>query len=259
LRRAADIVYNLTKKEEAQNLTNPPLEEPAAPRLAQVRSQSLPEQIADAIVEGVASGALRPGQRLIEIELAGQLAVSRMPLREALKTLEAQGIVDRSPHRGARIVELDETSTDRVCEVRAALEAIAARHAMRAIRNEQASTRGLEVTLEEMARAVRNREWGAVNSSDLAFHREICRLSRNDIVIKLWEALARHVLMIFGREILGEKAQTKIVQQHRDLLDFLRAGDPQSLDDIVEHHIMRLRRQSRQAARPAGGLNAPAD
>ena len=79
-----------------------------------VKSRSLPDQIADAIVEGIASGVLRPGQRLIEIDLAKQFAVSRVPLREALKTLEAQGILDREPHRGVRVVALDEERIDRI-------------------------------------------------------------------------------------------------------------------------------------------------
>jgi DNA-binding GntR family transcriptional regulator len=249
----------LQRKRKHEKLAPPPIADPVAPRLSLARPQCLPEQIADAIVEGVASGVLRPGQRLIEVDLAQQLSVSRIPLREALKTLEAQGIVDRSPHRGVRIVELDETSIDRVCEVRAALEAIAAGHAMRTIRDKHGTTQGLESALSDMERAVRNREWSAVNSADLAFHREICLLSRNDIVLKLWEALARHVLMIFGREILGEKGQTRIVQQHRDLLDFLQGGNCAYLGDVMERHIMRLRRQFRQPAASSATAAPPVD
>ena len=108
-----------------------------------VKSRSLPEQIADAIVEGIAAGILSPGQRLIELDLARQFAVSRVPLRESLKTLEAQGIVAREQHRGVRIVELDEARIDRICEVRAALEAIAARDAVASFRAEPERLRGL--------------------------------------------------------------------------------------------------------------------
>jgi DNA-binding GntR family transcriptional regulator len=219
--------------------------EPGSSRLQLVKSPSLPEQIADAIVEGIASGALSPGQRLIELDLARQFAVSRVPLREALKTLEAQGIVAREQNRGVRIVELDEARIDRVCEIRAALETIAARGAVATYRVEPERLARLDLAMKQMDDAVRRGDWAGVNKADLAFHREICMASKNDIAITLWQGLARHVLMIFGREILTETGQSQIVQQHRDLIAGLLAADSTTLPPIVEHHIMRLRRPSR--------------
>jgi len=226
--------------------TSPPQGgETAAASLQMVKSRSLPDQIADAIVEGIAAGVLIPGQRLIELDLASQFSVSRVPLREALKTLEAQGILERGQNRGVRIVELDETRIDRICEVRAALEAIAARYAVATYRAEPARLQRLEAVLVEMADAVQRGAWSAVNRADLAFHREICLASRNDIVITLWQGLARHVLMIFGREILTEAGQSMIVDQHREFIATLLADDGTTLPAIVERHIMRLRRPSR--------------
>jgi DNA-binding GntR family transcriptional regulator len=226
--------------------TSPPQDgETTAASLQMVKSRSLPDQIADAIVEGIAAGVLIPGQRLIELDLASQFSVSRVPLREALKTLEAQGILERGQNRGVRIVELDETRIDRICEVRAALETIAARYAVATYRAEPARLQRLEAVLVEMADAVQRGAWSAVNRADLAFHREICLASRNDIVITLWQGLARHVLMIFGREILTETGQSMIVDQHREFIATLLADDGTTLPAIVERHIMRLRRPSR--------------
>ncbi len=226
--------------------TSPPQGgETSTANLQLVKSRSLPDQIADAIVEGIAAGVLIPGQRLIELDLASQFSVSRVPLREALKTLEAQGILERGQNRGVRIVELDETRIDRICEVRAALETIAARYAVATYRAEPARLRRLEAVLVEMADAVQRGAWSAVNRADLAFHREICLASRNDIVITLWQGLARHVLMIFGREILTETGQSMIVDQHREFIAALLAGDDVALPTTVERHIMRLRRPLR--------------
>ena len=95
---------------------------PTAPVLSMARSPSLAEQAADAIVTGVSAGALKPGQRLVETELAGLLNMSRVPLREALKILEAQGIVESIPHRGTRIAMFDEARVTQICEARVALE-----------------------------------------------------------------------------------------------------------------------------------------
>ena len=217
----------------------------APTRLQLVKSRSLPDQIADAIVEGIAAGALSPGQRLIELELARQLAVSRVPLREALKTLEAQGIVAREQNRGVRIVELDEARIDRVCEVRAALETIAARGALATYRAAPERLARLDAPIQAMDEAVRRGDWAGVNKADLAFHREICLASRNEIVTTLWQGLARHVLMIFGREILTEVGQSQIVKQHREFIAELLAADTAALPPLVEGHIMRLRRPAR--------------
>jgi DNA-binding GntR family transcriptional regulator len=228
----------------AKNSSPPGGEEPIA-SLQMVKSRSLPDQIADAIVEGIAAGVLLPGQRLIELDLASQFSVSRVPLREALKTLEAQGILERGQNRGVRIVELDDSRIDKICEVRAALETIAARHAIATFRAEPARLQRLEAVLVEMEEAVQRGAWGAVNRADLAFHREICLASKNEIVITLWQGLARHVLMIFGREILTEAGQSRIVDQHREFIATLLADEDAALPEVVERHIMRLRRPLR--------------
>jgi DNA-binding GntR family transcriptional regulator len=143
------------------------------------------------------------------------------------------------------VVELDETRIDRICEVRAALEALAARYAVASYRAEPERLRRLDAVIEEMDDAVRRGDWAGVNKADLAFHREICLASKNDILITLWQGLARHVLMIFGREILTETGQSRIVQQHRDLIASLLSGDDAELAHVVERHIMRLRRPQR--------------
>jgi DNA-binding GntR family transcriptional regulator len=223
----------------------PVSKEEGRPSLQFVKARSLPDQIADGIVEGIAAGALVPGQRLIELDLARQFAVSRVPLREAMKMLEAQGILEREAHRGVRVVELDETRIDRICEVRAALEIIAARYAVATYRSEPGRLLRLEAIISSMDEAVRRGDWAAVNQADLAFHREICIASKNDIVITLWQGLARHVLTIFGREILTETGKSKIVQQHREFISALLSSDRAKLPHVVERHIMRLRRPQR--------------
>jgi DNA-binding GntR family transcriptional regulator len=220
-------------------------DETATASLMMVKSRSLPDQIADAIVEGIVAGVLLPGQRLIELDLASRFSVSRVPLREALKTLEAQGILERGQNRGVRIVELDDARIDKICEVRAALETIAARHAVATFRAEPARLQRLDAVLVEMADAAQRGDWAAVNRADLAFHREVCLASKNEIVITLWQGLARHVLMIFGREILTEAGQSLIVDQHREFIARLLAGADAALPETVERHIMRLRRPSR--------------
>jgi DNA-binding GntR family transcriptional regulator len=207
------------------------------------RSPSLAEQAADAIVTGVSAGALKPGQRLVETEVAGLLKVSRVPLREALKILETQGIVESIPHRGTRIASFDDTRVLQICEARIALERLALSYAVPIYRAEPALFARLDRIIALMARAADRLEWIEISKADLDFHREICRASGNSIVATLWEALARHVFIVFGHEIRDERDAPIMAPQHRRLRDLIAAADLETLNKEIESHIMRLRRR----------------
>jgi DNA-binding GntR family transcriptional regulator len=99
----------------------------------------------------------------------------------------------------------------------------------------------LDQIIAVMERAADRLEWLDVSKADLSFHREVCRASGNNIVQTLWEALARHVFIIFGHEIRDERDAAVMGPQHRLLRDLLAKGDSATLDSEIEHHIMRLR------------------
>jgi DNA-binding GntR family transcriptional regulator len=223
--------------------------EPVPQTLSMAPASGLAERAAEAIVLGVASGALQPGQRLVEVELARLLQMSRVPLREALKILEAQGIVESAPHRGTHIATFDETRIDEICEARLALEKIAMRGAMAAYRRDPSLLTRLDKILGAMERAAMHMEWIEISKSDLDFHREVCRASGNAIVQKLWDALARHVLIVFGKEIRSERDAKAIVPQHKRLRDMLAAGKVEALDEELDQHILRLQRRKGRNAR----------
>jgi DNA-binding GntR family transcriptional regulator len=223
-----------------------------APVLPLVRPRNLAEQVADVIVDGIASGALGPGQRLVETDLAQQLQVSRVPLRESMKMLEAQGILESAPHRGARVADFDDGKIDHICEARVALEKIALRDAMIRYRREPERIARLDGTIVAMERAAEALDWTAISKADLAFHHEICQASGNDVVITLWETLARHVLIVFGREIRSERDAAGMGPQHRRVRDMLLTADLSTLEAEIERHIMRLRNRRKSSGARRG-------
>lgn len=225
-----------------------PVPMPFAPVLPLMRQRNLAEQVADVIVDGIASGALGPGQRLVETDLAQQLQVSRVPLRESLKMLEAQGILESAPHRGAHVADFDDAKIDHICEARVALEKFALRDAMNVYRKEPDRVVRLDRVIAAMERAAEALDWTAVSKADLAFHREICQASGNDVVITLWETLARHVLIVFGREIRSEQDAAGMGPQHRRVRDMLLTADLPALEAEIERHITRLRNRRRAGA-----------
>ncbi|MDP1838439.1 MAG: GntR family transcriptional regulator [Reyranella sp.] len=134
---------------------NPSAETPAETPLGKL-VKSLPERLADRVLEDVMTGRLRPGDRLKEEELAQTHAVSRATVREALIALTRQGYVVRIPRSGARIAEFSRSDLDDLFELRAALLAIAAgryagRHGRRADKQQLAELETMVTELEGMA------------------------------------------------------------------------------------------------------------
>ena len=201
----------------------------------------LTELVADAIVNAVAQGVLEPGQRLIESELAAQFKVSRVPVREAIKIMQAQGILKAVPNQGTRVASFDGAAIDQVIEVRLALERIAARDAIATYRRDPRRLDQLREIVSDMDRAARWSDWAELRRLDVAFHHEFCRASGNNIVLSLWEALARHITIVFGREIASERKFPVVISQHQKLIALFEAGDPH-IEDAIEAHILRLRR-----------------
>lgn len=224
---------------------------PSIPALSMARAQSLAEQAANAIVAGISAGALLPGQRIIETELASLLNMSRVPLREALKILEAQGILESVPHRGTRVATFDDLRVNQICQARIALERLALADAAPVCKANQGVLARLDQIIFDMERSAERLEWLEISKADLSFHREICRLSGNAIVATLWEALARHVFIVFGHEIRDERDAKVMGPQHRRLRDLLAKGDVESLRQDIENHILRLRRQRSGSGDPA--------
>jgi len=213
------------------------------PILTFARSPSLAEQAAEAIVGGIAAGIFKPGERLVETNLAATLQMSRVPLREALKILEAQGIVASTPHRGTFIPTFDDNRVDQICEARIALEKIALRDAVNNRRQLPALIKRLDGIIATMEQAASRLNWLGVSKADLDFHRAICEASENAIVRTLWESLARHVLIVFGQEIRDERDAVIMAPHHRRLRDLLAAGDRDALIVEIPGHILRLRRR----------------
>jgi DNA-binding GntR family transcriptional regulator len=211
------------------------------PTLPFARSPSLAEQAAEAIVGGIAAGIFKPGERLVEAHLAATLQMSRVPLREALKILEAQGILASAPHRGTFIPAFDDKRIDQICEARIALEKIALRDAVNNHKQLPALLGRLDGIIATMEQAAVRLAWMDVSKADLAFHRAICEASENAIIATLWESLARHVLIVFGQEIRDEKDVLVMGPHHRRLRDLIAAQDIDALMAEIPGHILRLR------------------
>jgi DNA-binding GntR family transcriptional regulator len=213
------------------------------------RRKNLAEQISDTLVEAIGLGVLKPSERIVEAEIAARFKVSRVPVREALKILVTQGILEGEPHKGLHVIAVDETMIDRICEARLAVEVIAVRTLMAAPELMAQLDESLDQRIAEMATQVSRNDLTGINQADIAFHADICLISNNRIVWTLWQAIARHVWIVFGREILSDKAVSNIVQEHQELRAAILSGDEERGVRALQEHIFRQRMSHRAARR----------
>jgi DNA-binding GntR family transcriptional regulator len=231
------------------------------------RRATLADGVADAVAEAIATRRLAPGERLVETALAGRLGVSRIPVREALKVLQAQGILAGERNRGYRVAAFGAETERQVYEVRLALETVLLRDALAAWRAGRGSPAVLDGPLAAMDAAARAADVAASLRADLDFHRAVRRAAGNEVAGALWDAIARHVLIVFSSEAYRTDDLALVAAQHRELRDWIaaRVADPPP-DDVLrarlEDHlfqVIRARRERTRAAAPArDGAAAPA-
>lgn len=214
----------------------------ALSRLAPLEARTLVDQVVDAIVEATATGAFLPGDRVVEAEVARALNVSRVPVREALRILESQGIVVNERYRGMRLMDVSADRLEKILKVRNALETLAA-HEILDLKPEQPDIlMPLEARVRELHAAVAAGDSFGVARLDTEFHRTLCQISGNGVLLQSWEPLSRQLTIIFGLSTL-QKPIRSIAREHDDVLDALRAGDRAAVTEMIRVHILDYSRE----------------
>ncbi|MGE0210677.1 MAG: GntR family transcriptional regulator [Parvibaculaceae bacterium] len=210
-----------------------------SPEDADVRRTAGPHGIADAIVALAVRGFYQPGQRLKEQDLAEHFSVSRLPVREALTELASQGVLDSSPRRGMRLMQIDGFKLRKVLEVRERLETLALRTALPMFRTEPASMAPLDTAIEEMAEASDVNDRVGIAIADMAFHRALCVASGNEVLVKAWSAVSRQMLIIVGAEQQERPTNYPHVEIHKSLRKVLAESAIEDAEKALSDHILR--------------------
>lgn len=240
----------------------PPVAEPPVGEFPRPKPALLAEAIADSVAEAIATGHLAPGERIVETALAEKYGVSRVPVREALKVLGTQGILIGGGHRGYRVASFAPEKIEKVFEIRLELETILLRDALANWRRRGADLGELDAVIETMRRAARAGDLRGMLRADLEFHRAICRASENEIAAALWNAIARHVLVIFNLARYRDVDLERALDQHLRLRDYIEAEieGGAATGDIrfaLEQHF-QSRRPARTPVAAEGDAQRPA-
>ena len=201
------------------------------------RPVPLRQSVYEALVELVVEGRLRPGQHLVETELARQLGVSRQPVREALHRLEAEGWVDLRPNQGAFVHVPTDQEVDELLDVRELLEVETARLAARAPAAGQLAR--LRVICHEGEAAVEAGDilrFVAVNNE---FHAELARVAGNAVLAELAAIVGRRVRWYY--RLVAPLRGHESCAEHLDMVEAIEAGDAARASAIARKHTERTR------------------
>lgn len=192
--------------------------------------------VADQLRTAIAEGSLRPGQRLIQEDLAQSLGISREPIRQALRLLEAEGLVVHRPRRGAIVAPLTEAEVRNVYDIRAALDGLAARRT--AGRLSPAEVKELNRLLASGRRLVAKGDVTQLLAADRSFHQFLQEASGNHIALEIGRKHWNRIAVVVRALLEGGYAQ-RAWAEHQTIADFIIAGDADQASELARLHAWR--------------------
>ncbi len=194
-----------------------------------------------AVRRGILDGGRALGSRLREEELAGELGVSRTPVREALRRLESDGLVVLQPHRGAVVAQYDEDDLEEIFGLRALLEGFGARRAASRIGAPELDR--LDELCDRMeAQVARPRpDLDEVSALNLDLHQSVLAAAGNSRLVALLSTVVQVPLVQRTFQRYSPAALSRSMGHHRELVAALRAGDGLWAESVMRSHVMAAR------------------
>lgn len=200
--------------------------------LGRIAHEPIGTRIRGALIERIVSGHYRPGERLVELQIAREFGSSQAPVREALRDLETAGLVTIRPRRGSFVNDYHARAQLEIYYARGALEEAAARLAVPRMNGDVAS---LTRHLEGMREAARTHDIEAVILHSVEFHRAILRAAGNELLLKMWESL--HVEIHTRKTVLQPNIDLfGAAESHKPIVDAFAAGDVELACRLSREH-----------------------
>lgn len=231
--------------------------------LRRVQPRVLRQEVLTALRTAILAKEIPVGSRILEAEVAEQMGVSRAPVREAIRHLEQEGLIEIFPHRGAVVVGLPEAEIDAIYELRSVIEGRAIAATVKTVTD--ADLERLETIIVDMARAIDAREVEIVADLDLQFHGLIVERSGMTLLRHIWSGLdglvrVRSYQALDRPGATAEYFLANAATSHSVLVTALRDGDPEAAAILARQHVLEVpnllaglsRPRRGRAARPSG-------
>jgi DNA-binding GntR family transcriptional regulator len=195
----------------------------------------LRELVFESLREAIISGALPPSERLMEIQLAEEMGVSRTPVREAIRKLELEGLVVMIPRKGAYVAGMSIKDIVDVFEIRGALEGLAAELASERVTDEELES--MERYLVKISEEIESGDLSMVVETDTDFHTLIYKASRNARLSQIISNL-REQIQRFRTTSLSFPGRMKIaLEEHRKIVEAISSRDGELARKLAQEHI----------------------
>jgi DNA-binding GntR family transcriptional regulator len=183
----------------------------------------------------ILTGAFQPRERLVELNLAKELEVSRFWVRDAFKILETKGLIEVIPYKGAMVCDVDEDEIENIFEVRVELDSLATR---KAAKNAQKSDiKYLRRMAKKFEESIKNGDLGEMISANEDFHNYIYELSQNPTLIQVIQQLKAQSHILRYHAWASPDVIKRIQKEHKLLIEAIENQDLKLLDDLARRHI----------------------
>mgnify|MGYP003835669639 CR=1 FL=1 len=195
----------------------------------------LREVIFDTLREAIITGELKPGERLMEVKLAEKMGVSRTPVREAIRMLELEGLVNMYPRKGAHVAELSVKDIMDVLEVRASMDSLATRLAAERITDEEIKELK-QIQAQFVNYADKDNLQGTIKK-DVEFHELIYRASRNDRLLQIANNLREQVQRFRVIYLKDYSSPKNLIKEHEEICSAISARNLDMAQEFAQTHI----------------------
>jgi DNA-binding GntR family transcriptional regulator len=201
------------------------------------QAPNLVEQVRDALLSEIASGQLRPGERIIQEQIAQALGVSRQPVQQALLLLRNQGVLRDAAGRGLIVSPLNPDRVEHIYQIRAAIEGMACRLAAQR-QAEQARKQGAAL-IEAGRKAVASGSVPKMIAADIRFHQFLYDLAGNPLIGPAMDTHLTYTQRAMGEVLVQDQSPRDIWDQHAAILEAIGAGDPDAAEKLAREHLMQ--------------------
>jgi DNA-binding GntR family transcriptional regulator len=208
-------------------------------RLVIKTSRTIRRRIYDFLREQLLSGEIPPHQHLIEAKIAKELGTSRTPVREAFHSLELEGLIESIPRVGYVVKPISEQEVEEICEIRAAIEGLAARWAIEKAREKLVIELGQNISASEDK--VSKGDVRSFVDMDAQFHEIISKFSGSQRLLELAQTLRRHMLRYRIQSIYSVDNVLRAIDGHKGILWAIEKRDLEEVNKAIRYHMEQVK------------------
>ena len=199
------------------------------------RPVSIREKVHSVIRDDILNGRIPPGERIIENRVAQDIKTSRTPVREALHSLEREGLIEAIPRVGYRVKELRWEEVEEICEIRIINETLAVSWAIDRITPKEIKL--LENNLSRSEAEVKRGNPKSLVEHDAEFHEILARASGSQHLLELCQMLRRHMLRYRMQSLYLEASAIRAIKGHRNILESIKKKDKSGIEPAIRKHL----------------------